>query len=261
MLNKKTYFLSDFHLGMDALKTSSAREHLICAWFAQHQETAEALYLVGDVFDAWFEYKKVIPKGYARFFGALATWRDAGIPIYFFTGNHDMWMFQYFSDEFGIPIYREPITRTIYGKKFFIGHGDGLGPGDNGYKFIKKIFTNTTIQRIYSALHPNLGLPLMHFFSDASRNAQEEFKASKFLGTEKEWLLQFCESEIKTHPDIDYFIFGHRHLPIDWLLSNGKSRYINLGEWMYATSFVSFDGEKLQIEFFEKSEFSKIVKN
>jgi len=261
MLNKKTYFLSDFHLGMDALKTSSAREHLICAWFAQHQETAEALYLVGDVFDAWFEYKKVIPKGYTRFFGALATWRDAGIPIYFFTGNHDMWMFQYFSDEFGIPIYREPITRTIYGKKFFIGHGDGLGPGDNGYKFIKKIFTNTTIQRIYSALHPNLGLPLMHFFSDASRNAQEEFKASKFLGTEKEWLLQFCESEIKTQPDIDYFIFGHRHLPIDWLLSNGKSRYINLGEWMYATSFVSFDGEKLQIEFFEKSEFSKIVKN
>ena len=261
MLNKKTYFLSDFHLGMDALKTSSAREHLICAWFAQHQETAEALYLVGDVFDAWFEYKKVIPKGYARFFGALATWRDAGIPIYFFTGNHDMWMFQYFSDEFGISIYREPITRTIYGKKFFIGHGDGLGPGDNGYKFIKKIFTNTTIQRIYSALHPNLGLPLMHFFSDASRNAQEEFKASKFLGTEKEWLLQFCESEIKTQPDIDYFIFGHRHLPIDWLLSNGKSRYINLGEWMYATSFVSFDGEKLQIEFFEKSEFSKIVKN
>ena len=258
---KKTYFLSDFHLGIDARTSSAIRERLICHWFEQHLETAEALYLVGDVFDAWFEYKKVIPKGYVRFFGALATWRDAGIPIYFFTGNHDMWMFRYFSDEFGIPIYREPITRTIYGKNFFIGHGDGLGPDDYGYKFIKKIFSFPPFQGLYSAIHPDIGLPFMHFFSNTSRNAQDDIKTFNFLGENKEWLIHFCENYIKTQAAPDYFIFGHRHLPIDWLLSNNSSRYINLGEWMYATSFASFDGEKLQIEFFEPNEFAKIIRN
>ncbi len=245
---KKVYFASDFHLGVDALETSAEREKKIVKWLNVIQEDVAELYLVGDVFDHWFEYKKVVPKGFTRLFGKLAELRDAGIPIYFFTGNHDMWMFRYLQDEFGIPIYREPIIKTIGDKRFLIGHGDGLGPGDYGYKFIKKVFDNGFCQSIFGALHPTIGLGLMKYFSVKSRQYTGE--EDPFLDANKEWLVHFAEEELlKT--DIDYFIFGHRHLPIDYTLSNGKSKYINLGEWMYASSYAAFDGEDVTIQFYE----------
>ena len=246
---KKTYFVSDFHLGVDAKLTSREREKLIVRWFDTIKEDAAEIYLVGDVFDYWFEYGKVIPKGYARLFGKLAELRDSGIPIYFFTGNHDMWMFRYFEDEFDIPIYRKPVIRKIHGKQFFIGHGDGLGPGDYGYKFIKKVFSNRVCQWLFERLHPNFGIWLMQFWSGKSREATAP-EEEGFLGEEKEWLISYCHRKLETL-DIDYFIFGHRHLPIDYTLKNAHSRYINLGDWLYHNSYAVFDGTSLELRFFE----------
>ncbi len=246
-----TYFLSDFHLGIPAALTSIEREKQICRWMDSIKHDADAIYFVGDMFDYWFEYRETIPKGYSRFFGKLTELRDAQIPIYFFTGNHDMWMFDYFTKEFGIPVYRKPILRIIHNKKFFIGHGDGLGPGDYGYKFIKFVFAFRPFQWVFARLHPNLALGIMRFFSGKSRGAQNFEKETRFHGVDKERILVFAETESKLQPDIDFFIFGHRHLPIDWLLKNKKSRYINLGEWLYARTYAVFDGHDIILKVFE----------
>ncbi len=247
---KKTYFASDFHLGVAAKLSSKERELQIVRWLTSIQEDAEAIYLVGDVFDFWFEYKTVVPKGFVRLLGKLAELRDAGIPIYFFTGNHDMWMFRYFEDEFGIPIYREPIIRTIGGKTFFIGHGDGLGPDDYKYKLLKKVFSNRLCQFLFAQVHPNIGIGLASFLS--VKNRELEPVEETFLGEDNEWLLQYANRKVeRLDQHIDYFLFGHRHLPIDFLLKNQKSRYINIGEWLHGCSYGVFDGEEMRIEFFE----------
>lgn len=245
----KTYFASDFHLGVNARLTSSERERQMVRWLDEISQDAEAIYLVGDIFDFWFEYKTVVPKGFVRLLGKLAELRDQNIPIYYFTGNHDMWMFHYFESELGIPTYRQPIVRDIHGKTFFIGHGDGLGPGDQGYKFIKKIFANPVCQWLFARLHPNFGIGLANFFSGKSRALYPE--APAFLGEKEEWLVAYANRKLDTLP-VDYFIFGHRHLPIDYILKNGSSRYINLGEWLYAASYAVFDGTELTLHFFEK---------
>ena len=246
---KKIYFASDFHLGVDARLSSREREQQIVRWLDMIKEDAAEIYLVGDVFEFWFEYKTVVPKGFTRLLGKLASLRDAGIPIYFFTGNHDMWMFRYFEEELGIPTYRKPIVRELMGKSFFIGHGDGLGPGDRGYKLMKKVFANPFCQWLFERLHPNFGIWLANYWSGKSRKATKP-KKYRFLGAEGEWLAVYANRKLESQP-IDYFIFGHRHLPIDFTLKNGKSRYINLGEWMNHNSFAVFDGENLGIEFFE----------
>lgn len=247
-----TYFASDFHLGVDARLSSAEREKQIVRWLDQIADKADAIYLVGDLFDFWFEYATVVPKGYTRLLGQLAALRDAGIPIYFFTGNHDMWMFGYFQQELGIPIYRSPIIREIDGKKYFIGHGDGLGPGDYGYKFIKQVFANPLSQWMFARLHPNVGIRLAQYFSGSSR--QSNPSPQVFLGEEQEWLAVYAQQKIEQIPDIDYFIFGHRHLPIDFLLRNGRSRYLNLGEWLYHNSYVVAEQGQVQHLFFENQQ-------
>jgi UDP-2,3-diacylglucosamine hydrolase len=244
-----TYFASDFHLGVNGRLPSAERERQIVRWLDTVSKDAEAIYLVGDVFDFWFEYRSVVPKGYVRLLGKLAELRDGGLPIYYFTGNHDMWVFRYFENELGIPTYREPIVRDIHGKTFFIGHGDGLGPGDHGYKFLKKVFANPVCQWLFARLHPNFGIGLAHFWSGKSRALYPE--APRFLGEEKEWLIHFANEKLDTL-HVDYFIFGHRHLPIHHVLKNGTSHYINLGEWLYAASYGVFDGEEVEIAYFEK---------
>lgn len=247
---KKTYFASDFHLGVDGKHTSQERERKIVRWLDQIQSDAAAIYLVGDIFDFWFEYKTVVPRGFMRLFGKLALLRDAGIPIYFFTGNHDMWMFDYFQQELDIPIYRQPIIREIAGKTFFIGHGDGLGPGDHNYKRIKKIFANKTCQWLFHRIHPNFGIGLASFLSHRSR-ATDPVEET-FLGEEQEWLVAYCHRKIQTlDQHIDYFVFGHRHLPIDYLLRNHSSRYINIGDWLQNYSYGVFDGKDMTVQFFE----------
>lgn len=250
-MSKKTFFASDFHLGADARLPSAERERQLVRWLGLVAPEAEAIYLVGDLFEFWFEYKSVIPKGYSRLFGKLAELRDAGIPIYMFTGNHDLWMSGYFEAEFGIPVYHRPIQREIQGKQFFIGHGDGLGPNDKGYKRMKKVFIHPFSQWLYRWFHPDMGVKLAYFFSKKSRAATPPEERS-WMGGEKEWLLQYTNRKIDQGIEPDYFVFGHRHLPIDWLLKNGRSRYINLGEWMWVNSYAVFDGKDLEIRFFEQ---------
>ncbi|MEP6646033.1 MAG: UDP-2,3-diacylglucosamine diphosphatase [Saprospiraceae bacterium] len=246
---KKTFFASDFHLGTDGAAKSVDRERLIVKWLEESMPEMQALYLVGDIWDYWFEYGQVIPKGYSRLLGCLRQIRDAGIPVYYFTGNHDMWMFRYLTDEFDIPILREPVIHMIDGKKFYIGHGDGLGPGDYGYKVIKKIFAHKTSQWLFSRIHPNTGIGLMKFWSGTSR--QHTQVEEKFLGPEKEWLVHHA-LEILKHQDIDYFVFGHRHLPIDYELGIKGARYINLGDWLIYYSYAVFDGENLSLAYYKQ---------
>lgn len=247
---KKIYFASDFHLGIDARKSSAERERQVVRWLDQISADAREIFLVGDLFDFWFEYKTVVPRGYVRLLGKLAELSDAGVPIHFFIGNHDMWMFNYFEEELGIPVHRRPILREWDGKKFMIGHGDGLGPSDYGYKMLKKVFANPVCQWLFARLHPNFGVGLARYWSVRSRLAKPV--KNQFLGAEKEWLVAYAERKLEQQ-DIDFFIFGHRHLPIDHVLKDGKSRYINLGEWMYHNSYAEFNGTDVQIKFFDQT--------
>ncbi|MGB0593048.1 MAG: UDP-2,3-diacylglucosamine diphosphatase [Flavobacteriales bacterium] len=240
----KIYFASDLHLGVPNREKSLVREKLFVQWLDKIKSDAEAIYLVGDIFDFWFEYKKAVPKGYVRLLGKLAEISDSGIPIHIFTGNHDMWFFDYLEDEINAHIYREPIEISLKGKRFFIGHGDGLGPGDNGYKLIKKIFKNKLCQWLFERIHPNLGISIAQYWSKKSRIANGE-KDESYHG-EKEWLTQFCKEKMKTI-EVDYFIFGHRHLPLEVDLGNNTT-YINLGEWVNYNSYAVFDGKKLELK-------------
>ena len=240
----KIYFASDLHLGVPNREKSLVREKLFVQWLDEIKNDAEAIYLVGDIFDFWFEYKKAVPKGYVRLLGKLAEISDSGIPIHIFTGNHDMWLFDYLEDEINAHIYREPIEVSLKGKRFFIGHGDGLGPGDNGYKLIKKIFKNKLCQWLFERIHPNLGISIAQYWSKKSRIANGE-KDESYYG-EKEWLTQFCKEKMKTI-EVDYFIFGHRHLPLEVDLGN-NTIYINLGEWVNYNSYAVFDGKRLELK-------------
>jgi UDP-2,3-diacylglucosamine hydrolase len=244
---KKIYFASDFHLGVPTFEKSREREKLIVAWLDSIEKDCAELYLLGDVFDFWFEYKTVVPRGFVRLLGKLAHFSDQGIPIHYFTGNHDMWTFDYLVKELNVQLHRSPIEKTLNGKSFYIGHGDGLGPGDHGYKFIKKVFASKICQWLFARLHPNLGVSIANYFSGKSRIATGTID-EKFLGDEKEWLV-IHSKELLQNKHYDYLIFGHRHLPLD-ISINGTSRYINLGDWVRYNSYAVFDGEKLELKYF-----------
>jgi UDP-2,3-diacylglucosamine hydrolase len=241
--DKKIYFISDFHLGVPTYEKSREREKLICKWLDEIKNDAAEIYLVGDLFDFWFEYKYVVPKGYIRLLGKIAELSDSGIIINIFTGNHDMWMYDYLPQELGVNLFYSPVTKIYHGKSFYIGHGDGLGPGDKGYKFIKKIFRNKFCQWLFARLHPNFGIALANYFSRTSRNKTKH--ENIYLGDDKEFLVQFCKDELKKQ-HYDYFIFGHRHLPIEKQIQN--SIYINLGDWLEYYTYAVFDGNKLELK-------------
>lgn len=247
MAQKKIYFLSDFHLGAPNAEASLEREKKICRFLDSIKTNAEEIFIVGDMFDFWFEYRQVVPKGYVRLLGKLAELTDAGIKIHFFVGNHDMWMNNYLQTELNIPVYFEPKEFEFKQKKFLIGHGDGLGPGDKGYKFIKKIFRNPACQWLFGILPPYLGIGLANYFSRKSR-AKTGLVDEVFLGEENEWLIIYSK-EVLQKQHYDYFIFGHRHLPIDVKLKS-NSRYINLGEWIKYFSYAEFDGEELYLKYY-----------
>lgn len=243
--DKKIYFLSDFHLGAPDRAQSLVREKKLVAFLEQIRHDAQEIFIVGDMFDFWYEYREVVPKGYVRLLGKLAELTDSGIPIHFFLGNHDMWMSGYFEQELNIPVYAEPKVFERNGKTFYIGHGDGLGPGDHGYKFIKKVFRNPVCQWLFGQLHPTWGIGLANYFSRKSRaktgNADEHF-----MGEDKEWLIVYSR-EVLAQQHYDYFVFGHRHYPIDLPL-NSQSRYINLGDWITNFTYAYFDGEDMHLE-------------
>lgn len=242
---KKIYFASDHHLGVPTYEKSLQREKLFVKWLEEVRHDAAEIYIVGDLFDFWFEYKTAVPRGFVRVLGKLAEISDSGIPITLFTGNHDMWIFDYLPKEIGVTLYREPIEKEWNGKTFYIGHGDGLGPGDHGYKFIKKVFRNKFLQWCFARLHPNFGIGLANYFSRSSRAKTGESDA-KFLGEENEWLAIYCK-EILEKQHFDYFIFGHRHLPLDIELPK-NSRYVNLGDWIKYYTYGVFDGEHLELK-------------
>ena len=244
---KSLYFASDFHLGAPNHEESRKREDRIVAWLNSIEDDAAAIFLMGDIFDFWFEYGSTIPKGNIRLQGKLAFMSDAGIPIIMFTGNHDMWMFGYFTEEMNIPIYRDLLKLEVEDTTMLIGHGDGLGPGDHTYKFLKKIFRNPLCQWLFERLHPNTGMAIANYWSSQSRISNSTNGEDKFLG-EKEYLVQFCREEEKLHHH-DYYVFGHRHLPIEMEIG-ASSRYVNLGEWVSHFTFGKFDGSLFSLEKF-----------
>jgi UDP-2,3-diacylglucosamine hydrolase len=244
---KKVYFISDFHLGVPDRLTSLQREKKVIRFLDRALADAAVIFIVGDLFDFWYEYKKVIPKGYVRMLGKLAEITDKGIPVHFFVGNHDMWMNGYFESELNIPVYYEPKEFTFNDKKFLIGHGDGQGPGDNGYKILKKIFRNRFCQALFGIIPPYIGMGLAQYSSKSSRAATGS-EEEMFLGEDKEWLIIYCR-EVLQKEHFDYFIFGHRHLPIDFRLEE-KSRYINLGDWIRYDSYAVFDGMETSLKYY-----------
>ena len=248
---KKIYFASDFHLGVPNYESSRRREKILVDWLDSIKVDAQEVYLVGDLFDFWFEYKFTVPKGYVRFLGKIAELTDSGIPVHFFTGNHDMWMFNYLPQEIGVEIHRDNITRDFNGKRFYIGHGDGLGPGDRKYKFLKNFFASKTCQWLFARIHPNLGMGIANMWSKNSRIANIK-DGEEFLGDENEWLYIYSK-EILEKEHFDYFIFGHRHLVLDLPIKGTSSRYVNLGEWATGNPhFASFDGESLTLQSVKK---------
>lgn len=238
--NKKVYFASDQHFGSPTRAASIPREQKFVQWLSDIKKDASVLFLLGDLFDVWFDYNTVVPKGFVRVLGKLAELRDAGIPIYFFVGNHDLWMRDYLTEELDIPIFFEPKEFTINNKLFLIGHGDGLGPGDKGYKRMKKVFTFPLFQWMYRWLHPDFGMKLAQYLSVKNKLISGDDDAV-FLGEENEWLVMYCKEKLKS-TQYDYFVFGHRHLPLNVQL-NKNSTYFNLGDWIKYYTYGVFDTE------------------
>lgn len=242
---KKVFFASDFHLGVPDAVSSLEREKRIVSWLENIKHEAHHIFLMGDIFDFWFEYKHTIPKGFIRLQGKLAELSDAGIPISFFTGNHDMWMFDYFQKEMGITIYRKPEILKVGDQKLLIGHGDGLGPGDTTYKILKKFFNSKLCQWLFARIHPNLGIAIANRWSRKSRinNTKGD---EHFLGEDKEFLVVYC-NDVEKQEHHDFYIFGHRHLPLDIAIGD-TSRYINLGEWVHHNTYAVYDGNTVELK-------------
>ena len=249
--DKKIYFASDNHLGAPTVAESKPREDKFVQWLNTIKADAGAIFLLGDLFDFWFEYKTVVPKGFVRTLGKLAELRDSGIPIYFFVGNHDLWMDDYFQTELNIPVYNHPLEVECAGKRFLIGHGDGLGPGDKGYKRMKKVFTNPFCKWLFRWLHPDIGVRLAQYLSVKNKliSGAEDVH---FLGEDNEWLVQYCKRKLETQ-HYDYFLFGHRHLPMTIKVGEG-STYINTGDWIHYFTYAFFDPQsgELKIREFTK---------
>lgn len=245
---KKIYFASDQHFGIPDTESSKLREKKFISWLDEVKKDAEAIFLLGDLFDFWFEYKTVVPKGFVRVLGKIAELRDSGIPIYFFVGNHDLWMVDYFEKELGIPVYHHPKEYEFEGKTFLIGHGDGLGPGDKGYKRMKKVFAHPLSKWFYRWVHPDIGVKLAQYLSTKNKliSGQEDIK---FLGEENEWLAQYAKRKLE-QKHYDYFLFGHRHLPME--IEVGKnSKYINTGDWISHFTYAVFDGKDLTLKTYQ----------
>ena len=245
--HKKIYFASDQHFGAPTPAESKIREEKFIRWLDEIKKDAQVLFLMGDLFDFWHEWKHVVPKGFIRVFGKIAELKDSGIEIYFFVGNHDLWMKNYFEEELGIPVYFEKKYYEIAGKNFLLAHGDGLGPGDKGYKRMKKLFTNPIAQWFFRWLHPDIAMKMAIYFSTKNKMISGE-EDKEFLGEDKEFLIIYSKEKLKTEK-IDYFVYGHRHLPMIIDLE-GKAKHINLGDWISYFTYGVFDGDEFKLETF-----------
>lgn len=243
-MQKNTYFVSDFHLGIPNHQESAIREKLIVSFLNSIKPQCAELYIVGDIFDFWFEYKTVVPKGFVRLLAKLAEFVEDGIPVHVFHGNHDLWQFGYLEQEIGCKVYSKPIIKTIAGKKLYIGHGDGLGPKQHKFKFILSVYRNYFFQRLFAFFHPNIGIGLANYFSQKSK--EETYSDNHAFYGENEFLIQHARNFLK-HEHIDYFIFGHRHLPMMYRL-NKRSNYVNLGDWIEYNTYLQVSENEIIIK-------------
>lgn len=247
--NKKIYFSSDNHLGAPTQAESLPREKIFVKWLDTIKHDAEIIFLLGDLFDFWFEYQTVVPKGFVRVLGKLAELRDSGIQIHFFVGNHDLWMHDYFEKELDIPVYYEPKEFVFNNKHFFIGHGDGKGPGDKGYKRMKKVFAHPFFKWLFRWLHPDIGVRVAQHLSVKNKLISGD-EDKHFLGEEQEWLAQYAKRKLE-NKQYEYFIFGHRHLPMEIKVGE-NSTYFNLGDWINHYTYGVFDGEKFELKTYQQ---------
>ena len=252
MKKNKIYFASDFHLGIPDAESSLKREKILVRWLESISADATMVFLMGDIFDFWFEYKYVVPKGYVRLLGKIAEITDRGIPVHLFRGNHDVWAFDYLSKELGVQIHRKSEVYKFDGKKLFLSHGDGLGPGDKGYKLLKKVFEFKPNQFLFRWLHPDLGARIGLYFSRKSRLANISREGRKETATlaENEMLFKYARRKAEELPEVDYFIFGHRHLPLHQKVGE-KAEIIILGDWLYHFSYGVFEDGKMCLGFFK----------
>jgi UDP-2,3-diacylglucosamine hydrolase len=250
---KNIYFLSDAHLGSRAIKHGRTQERRLVNFLDSIKDKAEAVYLLGDMFDFWYEYKYVVPKGFTRFLGKVSELTDRGVEVHYFTGNHDIWCGDYLEKECGVILHREPLTTELYGRVFLLAHGDGLGDPSKEYKILRAIFHSHTCQVLFSALHPRWGVDLGLAWAKHSREKRDDNQEPPFMGENKEWLVLYGKKYLKEHPTINCFIFGHRHVDVDLMLSH-TCRLIMLGDWITQFSYAVFDGENIFTESFVEGE-------
>lgn len=245
-MDKKVYFFADAHLGSKSHADSLQTERKICRWLDAVKKDAAAIYLLGDIFDYWYEYKYVVPKGFTRVLGKLAEVTDAGVEVHFFIGNHDIWLTDYLSRECGMILHFEPLITVIYGKKFFLAHGDGLGDDSRSFHLLRKVFHSRFLRKCFSAIHPRWTIPLAQGWSNSSR---ENGGLQPYLGEDREYLIRFAKEKLTAVPDINYFVFGHRHILLDLPIAE-QSRVIMLGDWISYFSYAVFDGESVELKTF-----------
>lgn len=251
MQEKNVYFLSDAHLGAKLLNNNRERERMLVDFLQKIKPNCSELFLLGDMFDFWFEYKHSVPKGHVRFLAELANYTDHGIKVHFFTGNHDIWAFDYLEKECGVILHTSMLETTLCGKSFFIGHGDGLNPNDKGYLFLRRTFRNRFLQKCFRLIHPDLGIALANKWSSHSRlKGNGKIEASEYLGDDREEIVLYCKNILRKR-HIDFFIFGHRHLPIHLKLGE-SSYYINTGDWITHFTYARFDGAQVFIDKYEE---------
>ena len=247
------YFIADAHLGSLAIRHRRTQERRLVRFLDSIKYKASAIYMLGDMFDFWDEYRYVVPKGYTRFLGKLSELTDMGIDIHFFTGNHDIWTYGYLEEECGLIVHTKPITTEIDGKVFYLAHGDGLGDHDNKYKILRKIFHNSMCQKLLNAIHPRWGMWLGLTWAKHSRLKRADGKEPSYLGEAHEYLVKYSKEYIKAHQDIDFFIYGHRHIELDLALSH-KTRMLILGDWIWQFTYAVFDGEHIFLERYVEGE-------
>lgn len=243
-MRKNSYFLSDAHLGSKSHADSLETERMMCRWLDTIKGDARAIWLLGDIFDYWYEYRYVVPKGFTRILGKLSELSDAGVEVHFFIGNHDIWLTDYLSKECGMILHFEPLVTEMGGKKFFLAHGDGLGDGSRTFHLLRKIFHSHFLRRCFSAVHPRWTIPLAHAWSNSSR---EKGGIADYLGEENEHLVLFSKQTLKEIPDLNYFIYGHRHIMLDLPVA-AQTNVIILGDWISYFSYAVFDGERVKLE-------------
>lgn len=250
---KNIYFLSDAHLGSLAIEHSRTHERRLVRFLDTIKEKAAAIYLLGDMFDFWYEYKYVVPKGYTRFLGKLSELTDMGVEVHFFTGNHDIWAYDYLERECGVQLHTKPLTTELYGKVFLLAHGDGMGDPDPKFKVIRYLFHNRFCQMMFSALHPRWAMWFGLTWAKHSRLKRKNGEEPPFMGEDKEHLVLYAKQYANSHPEVDYFIFGHRHIELDLSVSK-KARMMILGDWISQFTYAVYDGTNIFLEEFVEGE-------